>query len=81
MLERVAEWARTNPGVEMTVDLEREVIEIPGMEPITFQANPRFRYKLLNGVNDLEEMEPHLPTAEAIRVEDQRDRPWVYQYR
>ena len=80
-LERVAEWARTNPGVEMTVDLEREVIEIPGMEPITFQANARFRNKLLNGIDDLQEMEPHLPAAAVKRVDDTNARPWVYEYR
>ena len=80
-LERVAEWARANPGVEMTVDLEREMIEIPGMAPIAFQANARYRRKLLDGVPDLEEILPHLPAAEAKRVDDEADRPWVYQFR
>ena len=80
-VDRIADWAQTNPGVEMTVDLERQVIEIPGLEPIPFQANPRFRDKLLNAVDDLDEMDPHLPAAAEMRAEDQRERPWVYQYR
>ena len=80
-LDMLAEWARTNPGVEMTVDLEREVIEVPGLAPITFEANDRYRRKLMEGVTDLEEMEPHLPAAAAQRTEDEQARPWVYQYR
>ncbi len=80
-VDRIADWARANPGVEMTVDLERQVIEIPGLAPIPFQANARFRNKLLNAVDDLEEMEPHLPAAAEMRAEDERERPWVYQYR
>ncbi len=78
-VDRIADWARTNPGVEMTVDLERQVIEIPGLAPIPFQANPRFRDKLLNAADDLEEMQPHLPAARVMRADDERERPWVYQ--
>lgn len=80
-VDRIADWVRANPGVEMMVDLERQVIEMPGQAPIPFQANPRFRQKLLNGTDDLEEMNPHLQAADAKRAEDQRERPWVYQYR
>ena len=32
-VDRIADWVRANPGIPMTVDLEREVIEIPGLEP------------------------------------------------
>src|SRR6185503_20133350 len=41
-VDRVASWVRANPGVEMTVDLERLVVEMPGQQPIPFQYNPRF---------------------------------------
>ena len=80
-VDRIADWVRTNPGVEITVDLERQIIVAPGLAPIPFQANPRFRNKLLNGVDDLEEITPHMPAAEAKRAEDERARPWVYRYR
>ena len=80
-IERIAGWVRANPGVEMMVDLERQVVEIPGLEPIPFQIDPRKRNKLLNAVDDLEEINPHLPAARAKRTEDERERPWVYQYR
>ena len=79
-VDRIAAWVRANPGVEMTVDLQRQVVELPGQQPIPFQYNPRFRNKLLNGLDDMEEMEPHLVTAASKREEDVRQRPWVYNY-
>jgi 3-isopropylmalate/(R)-2-methylmalate dehydratase small subunit len=79
-VDRIAEWVRANPGVEMTVDLQRLVVEIPGQQPIPFTYNERFRNKLLNGLDDMEEMEPHLATAAAMRQEDVQRRPWVYNY-
>ena len=65
----------------MTVDLEREVVEIPGLEPIPFQTEARERNKLLNALDDLEVINPHLPAARAKRAEHERERPWVYQFR
>ena len=80
-IDRIADWVRANPGIPMSVDLERQVVEIPGLEPIPFQTDARTRNKLLTGVDDLEEINPHLPAARAKRAEDERERPWVYQYR
>ena len=80
-VDRIADWVRANPGIPMTVDLERQVVEIPGLEPIPFQTDARTRNKLLTGVDDLEEINPHLSAARAKRAEDERERPWVYQYR
>ena len=80
-VDRIAAWVRANPGVEMTVDLERQVVAMPGQQPIPFEYNPRFRNKLLNGLDDLEEMEPHLQAAAAKRAQDEQDRPWVYRRR
>ena len=77
-VDRIAAWVRANPGVEMTVDLERLVVEMPGQQPIPFEYNSRFRNKLLNGLDDMEEMEPHFAAAAAKRAEDERQRPWVY---
>lgn len=77
-VDRIAAWVRANPGVEMTVDLERLVVELPGQQPIPFEYNPRFRNKLLNGLDDLEEMAPHTQAAATKREQDERQRPWVY---
>ena len=79
-IDRIADWARANPGVEMMVDLESQLVQIPGLEPIPFQTEARKRNKLLSAVDDMEEINPHLPAARAKRAEDERARPWVYQY-
>ncbi len=80
-VDRIADWVRANPGIPMTVDLERQVIEMPGQEPIPFETEGRTRNKLLTAVNDLEEINPHLPAARTKRAEDEVERPWVYDYR
>jgi 3-isopropylmalate/(R)-2-methylmalate dehydratase small subunit len=77
-VDRIADWVRNNHGIEMTVDLERQIVVMPGQAPISFEYNPRFRNKLLNGLDDMEEMEPHLATAAVKRTEDERQRPWIY---
>lgn len=80
-IDGIADWVRANPGIPMTVDLERQVIEMPGQEPIPFETEGRTRNKLLTAVNDLEEINPHLPAARTKRAEDEIERPWVYDYR
>ena len=80
-VDRIADWVRANPGIPMTVDLERQVVEIPGLEPIPFQTEARTRNKLLTAIEDLDEINPHLPVARTKRAEDERERPWVYDYR
>ena len=68
-----------NPRVEMTVDLERQSIERPGMEAIAFPMNPRLRNNLLLGVDDLDEALKHTEDAEAFQKENLKRRPWIYQ--
>jgi 3-isopropylmalate/(R)-2-methylmalate dehydratase small subunit len=68
-----------NPRVETTVDLDRQVIERPGMEAIAFTMNPRLRHNLLLGVDDLDEALKHTEDAEAFQKENRKRRPWIYQ--
>ena len=72
------EWVESHHGVRMKVDLERQLIEMRGRDPIPFETDPRVRSKLLNGLHDLEEIEPHLPAARAMRERDEQERPWIY---
>ena len=65
----------------MTVDLARQVIERPGMGLIPFQTEARTRNKLLTAIEDMDEINPHLPAARTKRAEHERERPWVYDYR
>ena len=79
VIERLAAWVEANPGVEMTVDLERQVIEAPGMAPVSFRMDARVRNKLLRGLDDLDEITEHTATARSMRSDDRTRRPWIYQ--
>ena len=74
----LADWVVSNPGVEMLVDLERNVIEAPGLAPISFSINPRVRNKFLLGLGDLDEMLRHADEARELRDENRNRWPWVY---
>ena len=74
----LADWVVSNPGVEMLVDLERNVIEAPGMAPVSFSINPRVRNKFLLGLGDLDEMLEHSDDARALRNENRNRWPWIY---
>ena len=81
MIEKITEGVVSNPGVEITVDLERQVIEVPGMEPISFSIDARASNKLLQGVSDLDEMLQHSENVVAFRNQDRNRRPWIYDRR
>ena len=74
----LADWALSNPGVEMTVDLERNTIEVPGMDPISFRIDAWARNKLLLGLSDMDEMLPHSEGTREYRTGDRSTRPWIY---
>ncbi len=81
VIEKLAEGVVSNPGMEMTVDLEGQVIEVSGMEPVAFSIDDRARNKLLQGVSDLDEMLQHSENVVAFRSHDRNRRPWIYNWR
>ena len=81
VIKKIAEGVVSSPGVEMTVDLEGQVIEVPGMEPVSFSLDDRARNKLLQGMNDLDEMLQHSENVVAFRSHDRNSRPWIYDWR
>ena len=78
VVARLADWTVSNPGVEISIDLPRQVIEVPGMQTISFTIDPRTKNKLLTGLEDFEEMLQHSEAARAFRDRDRNDRAWAY---
>jgi 3-isopropylmalate/(R)-2-methylmalate dehydratase small subunit len=79
---KIASLARTiaaDPALATTVDLDREVIERPGLKPIPFSVHPRLRANLLLGRDNLDEVLEHRREAERFEQENRRRRPWMYQ--
>ena len=81
VIEKITDRVVSNPGVEMTVDLEGQVIEVSGMEPVSFSLDDRARNKLLQGLSDLDEMRQHSENVVAFRNHDRNRRPWIYDRR
>ncbi len=79
VVQELADRVTANPEIEVTVDLERQVIERPGMAPIRFRIDPRRRASLLQGEDTtLLERLQHTESAEEMRARDRRLRPWIY---
>jgi 3-isopropylmalate/(R)-2-methylmalate dehydratase small subunit len=78
VIDGLAAWVEANSRQAITVDLEAQVIEVPGMGRIPFEISPRVRSRLLHGLDDLDELVQHHEEAIAFRVEDRKRRPWLY---
>lgn len=78
VIDGIVAWVDANPRQAMTVDLEAQLIDIPGMGRIPFETPPRVRHKLLHGLDDLDELVQHREEAVAFRLEDRKRRPWLY---
>jgi 3-isopropylmalate/(R)-2-methylmalate dehydratase small subunit len=70
--------AACSHGAPLTVDLQQQVLSLPGAEPISFTVDGRRREALLNGLDDigLTLQDDHM-----VREWQQRDRsarPWVW---
>jgi 3-isopropylmalate/(R)-2-methylmalate dehydratase small subunit len=80
VIGRFARQVEAAPEVEMTVDLERNVVERSGVGTVAFSIDPRLRNKILNGLNDLDEILLHTEVATAFRQADRGRRPWIYDW-
>jgi|GEM_PF-320381 len=81
-VQRIAERVGENPRLMMTVDLVEQSVTRPDLGPIRFQIDPRQRMNLLQGTDQsLEERLQHRDSADAMREQDRRLRPWLYDTR
>jgi 3-isopropylmalate/(R)-2-methylmalate dehydratase small subunit len=79
VVEELADRVSASPGIGMTVDLARQVVERAGLAPIPFRIDSRRRSSLLQGLDTtLLERLQHGASAEAMRERDRRLRPWIY---
>ena len=57
-------WLIGHPGAEVTVDLERRTLELPGGRSVEFPLEPFARYCLMNGVDEIGFLLSKLPDIE-----------------
>ena len=77
-LNEIVEWVESHHGVRMRVDLQRQLIEMPGQRSDPVRDRPQSAEQAAERLHDLEEIEPHLPAARAMRERDVEERPWIY---
>ncbi len=71
-VQALLEGATSEPGVSVTVDLEREVVVTPDGREVAFTIDPATRYRLLNGLDDIGLTLSH--EADITRYEAERER-------
>ena len=81
VIEEIADQVMLDPEVEMTVDLEKNQIQRPGLDAVSFSIDSRLRNKMLLGLRDLDEILLHRNDTNAFENEDRRNRPWIYEWR
>lgn len=77
-IERISQAVESDPGVELTVDLVDQVLELPGQAPLAFETHPRLRKRLLHGLDDDDELRLYGNDAEQFLQADMARRPWLY---
>jgi 3-isopropylmalate/(R)-2-methylmalate dehydratase small subunit len=63
--EDVGAWLLAHPGVEVSIDLERSVVQLPDGRAAPFPIEPFARYCLMHGVDELGYLVEQLPKIEA----------------
>ena len=77
-IERVAAALGRSNASEMTVDLERCVLEVPGVVPVPFSIPDDRRQSLLEGLDLLGFILRSEPEIVAFEQRDVAARPWAY---
>lgn len=78
IVDRLFEEMYANEGYELTVDLERQVVETPTGESIAFEVDPFRKHCLLNGLDDIGLT---LESEQAIRnfeAKWKEQSPWLF---
>jgi 3-isopropylmalate/(R)-2-methylmalate dehydratase small subunit len=77
-IERIASALARSNASTMTVDLERCVIEVPGLAPIRFTIADDRRLPLLEGLDQLGFMLRSGAEIDEFETKDAAERPWAY---
>ena len=78
VIERIAGALGRSNAAEMTVDLERGELLVPGLEPIRFELAEDRRVPLLEGLDQLSFILRSQDAIDAFEGEDALARPWAY---
>ena len=66
------------PGLKINVDLERQVVEVPGAETYHFQVEDSRKQSLLNGWDEIGRTLRHVDKIRAYEAARAANEPWLF---
>lgn len=79
VIDRLVDWVVSHPSAEMTVDVDKQVVLVPGWQPISFPFEPRTRRKWAMNWTELDEILEHTEAAKRFLIESRRNEPWAFE--
>ena len=70
--------ALATPGMKLNVDLERQVVEIPGAEAYQFEVDAHRKQSLLNGWDEIGLTLRHIDKIRAYEAARATREPWIF---
>lgn len=77
-ISAIEEKLTQDPGLEILVDLENLLIQLPDDEPICFETHPWLRKRLLLGLDELDELRLYRNDAQDFRIQYKEGKPWLF---
>ncbi len=78
IIERLFSDVQAEPGYQLTVDLEAELVIMPNGEQIPFEIDPFKKHCLLNGLDDIGLTLQHTDDIQSYEQNRQKQSPWLF---
>jgi len=78
IIERLFSDVQAEPGYQLTVDLEAELVIMPNGEQISFEIDPFKKHCLLNGLDDIGLTLQHTDDIQSYEQNRQKQSPWLF---
>jgi 3-isopropylmalate/(R)-2-methylmalate dehydratase small subunit len=77
-IDRLFRRATGEQALELTVDLEAQLLTLPGGEEIPFEVDPFRKHCLLNGLDDIGLTLQHVDEIRAYEERRRQQAPWLF---
>lgn len=77
-IDALFQQATRDQALELTVDLEKQQLTLPGGETIAFEVDPFRKHCLLNGLDDIGLTLQHVDEIKAYEERRRKEAPWLF---
>lgn len=78
IVERLFKAVQSNPGYQLTVDLEKQMVMTPDGQAHTFEVDAVRKHNLLHGLDDIGLTLQHVDAIKAFELKHQQAQPWLF---